>query len=427
VLPLALQKPAQCIEYGLRPLLFGVREHDVTAFGPAVRNCADFIALMEKATNLVRKWWLKLKPPTLSAKGHMSTPMTVSIHTLLVLYVPRLKRMLAEDGDCLVGWLATTTMESSHQASRRCMAAHSSGAGQLSCQLSAMGMLLRAITSLRLARPKHGDVLFKALLRSQKRAKKEEALKVGSVSCLEAAWAWTKRCDETGLDGDIVESSEGTCTFTPTTSVCVAGADAANVINWATGTEACKDYDATEYPPKASYRCLYDVRRKPLPTAAATAAATAAFAPVPPIPGAAGAASTPAAAAAATPPTAPAPVPATDRDADGGGGDADGGADGSDGLDADMLAPPDQSFVSLPSDEDIDLMYSQAAGADDANDPRCISGNEEAMREELAELEAEVIEQLDLLESEIVDGVSDDKVVGMPVDDDGARMDDNEE
>jgi hypothetical protein len=92
-----------------------------------------------------------------------------------------------------------------------------------------------------------------------------------------------------------------------------------------------------------------------------------------------------------------------------------------------MLAPPDQSFVSLPSDEDIDLMYSQAAGADDANDPRCISGNEEAMREELAELEAEVIEQLDLLESEIVDGVSDDKVVGMPVDDDGARMDDNEE
>jgi hypothetical protein len=295
------------------------------------------------------------------------------------------------------------------------MQAHSSGAGQLKCQLSAMGMLLRAIVSLRLSRPHHGDVLFKARLRAGKRAEKEAELKQGSPSCLEAAWKWTNRCEQLGLDGDIVEK-DGACTFTPSSEVCAA--KATGVIDWATGPDACKDYDVGEYPPKASLRCLYDARRKPLSASAAAAAATAAFAPVPGSAAATQGPSTPAAATpdppAATPdpPAATPDPPAATPDPPAATPDPPAGT----AMDGGMLDAPEITFAALPDEYSGDDMYSRTAQEEDQADPACTAGEEEMLQEELADVERQVMAELDALEAEIADG-GEESVMGMAIDD----------
>ena len=334
------------VEVALRELVHG-------AFGGQITTCEAFIGFMESSANLALKWYLKFRPPVKSAKGHWSSPMTVSMHTLLVLLVPELKKMLESDGECTVAWMATTVMETSHQFSRRCMQAHSSGGGQLRQQLCAMGMLLRSIVSVRLARPHHGDALSRALIRSRARAAKEQELKQGAPSCVAVAWQWTHRCCDQGLDGDMKET-DGKCTFTPLDAECPSYAT--GVCGWQEGEDACDDYDPAEYPPVASPRCLYDSRRKPLPTVQATAAAVAAFAPAAP------------------------------RSA----------------LDAAALEAEDVAFAPLPDETELENMYSRTTAEEDAADPQCDPPDDELLAE-LAELEGEVEAELDALQSELND------------------------
>jgi hypothetical protein len=276
-------------------------------------------------------------------------------------------------------------------------------------------MLLESIVAVRLARPGHGDVLFKALLRARGRAKLEEPLKQGSYSCLKAAWTWTRRCCDENKDTTIIET-DGACTVTEVRAyplqravlrkalsiscphthcthvslqggvVCVqldttCPTKEAGVCAWQAGPDACKDFDATIYPPRASFRCLYDVRKKSLPDSAARAALSQLHEER----------QVAAAAAAAAGGADPQPAPAP-------GGEGEGEGEG-EGAGAGAGEGEGDPFAALPDEEEVDATYSPVEGELDHLNPACTEPESE-LQEELDGLEQQLNDEYNRLEDD---------------------------
>jgi|EP01047_Picozoa_sp_COSAG01_P007035 hypothetical protein len=161
--PPYLAGPFQMMEYSFRFIAWANKEYEVSAFAddagsdgdgpcpeaPPIRTCDQFIDTFEQAIETGWEWYSRLRPPYVDDRGRLHSTYTASIHALLVLQVPRLRAMWVEEGVCLVGWMSTASMETSHQFTRLHFLAHTAMGGCLKGQLCTMGMLLRSILKVR--------------------------------------------------------------------------------------------------------------------------------------------------------------------------------------------------------------------------------------------------------------------------------------